>query len=354
MKIITFLLLFISSALCLKSQNTEFGVHWGNAVYGTPPIDFTSTNNALQPNGVKYIRCSFSWNTIEPSLNTFNWYSISAKVDSLLSRGFNIIGLLSKTPSWYTTNNTGNPQYDTYFAPQDTIEWGKFVDSVVTKFQGRIKYWEIWNEPNDVFLTTVPNNYIAKAQALHNLLKSAYHRIKAADPVNKVLVGGFTSHICYSQNNLLFLNQFFINQSYNYFDIMNFHVYDFPYTIRDTLLPKMQAHGIGNMPIWITETNQWRILAANGGNSLTNTANYLCTWINDTLINYFNPEVICWFNVRNWATYLPGVCDNCVPDSTAYGLLDSSFVPTIVLGAYSNCISSITGIEAQQDKSTSD
>ncbi|MGQ9863702.1 MAG: hypothetical protein ACUVRD_04375 [Bacteroidia bacterium] len=60
---------------------------------------------------------------------------------------------------------------------------------------------------------------------------------------------------------------------------MSIHVYGYAYTLRDSLLPRMQQHGIASMPIWITETNPWRILAAQGGNSLAATANYLCSWL---------------------------------------------------------------------------
>lgn len=327
----------------------QAGVHWSNAISGTPLNTMIAVKNQLQPlnNGVKWIRTEISWHDIDTAAGApYNWMQLERNIDSLTSWGFKIIALLKETPNWYTTNpdSLTHPEYNKYYAPKDTVEWERFLDSVVTKFGSKIDYWEIWNEPDGPFLSVpppyIPNMQVAKKNAYMLLLKSAYRKIKSFnDPNDSILLGGLTSRVILDKKQ--FFDGLFTDSAFKYFDIMNFHLYEAAYSFRDTLLAKMQTYGISNKPIWITETNPWRLLAGNGGNSLTNTSNYLCTWINDTIINYFNPSVICWFNMRNWVTSLGTVCDNCDPNQTAYGLFDSLYNPTILLSSFTNCLNTV-------------
>lgn len=120
-KVLTAIILLLHQAIF--AQVPDFGVHWGNAVKGTLPANFQTTLSYLNSDAVKWIRTEFSWADIHTAPNTFNWYQIPAYVQILVDSGYSIIAMLKNTPSWLTTNNTGNPQLDPYFAPIDTIEW---------------------------------------------------------------------------------------------------------------------------------------------------------------------------------------------------------------------------------------
>jgi hypothetical protein len=61
-------------------------------------------------------------------------------------------------------------------------DWTNFVSQVVQRSNGRIKYWEIWNEPdNSDFWSGMNAQLVALAQ-------SAYSIIKSADPSSKILL----------------------------------------------------------------------------------------------------------------------------------------------------------------------
>lgn len=318
------------------AQELSFGVHWGAAVRGTPIADFQSALNSLNSDTVKWIRAEFSWAAIHIAPNTFNWHRIPANVQSLVDRGYKIIAMLKDTPSWQTTNNTGDPQLDRYFAPIDTIEWVKFVDSVVTKFKSQIKYWEIWNETDGGFFqTTTPRQ---KHIQYRNLLASAYRKIKSIDPTAKVLVSGFTTKVMSMPGRKIYLDSLFAVNFHQYFDIMNIHSYELNYELKN-IKEIMQNNGIGNYPIWITETNPWRELVPYNNAQIT--SNFLCNWIRDTLVPYFNPQVTCWFNLRSFNPCVPTVCNICDSTCTAYGLLDSLYQP-LVLPAYNACYEQLT------------
>ncbi len=349
----TYGIIFFAVLFCICHSDTfsqiQFGVHWGNAVSGTPPVAITKALNNLQPyKNINIIRTLFSWKKLDTLQGaSYDWATIPQNVDTLISRGFQIIGTLRATPSWYTTNpNPNNPSLDEYYAPQDTIEWIRYVDSVVTKFKGKVKYWEIYNEPDGVsFLSADPNK---KGREYFEVLESAYNKIKSIDTSCKVLLGGLTSRVMVDRKS--FVDTLFKLQAYKYFDIMNVHIYEQAASFKIILLPMMQTAGIESVPIWVTETNPWRILADSSiGNSIINTSNYLRDWLKDSVINCVSPKVILWFNLRNWVTSgQTGVCDNCDPNKTAYGLLDSLYNPTLILSSYSNYISTVTSIKNLQ------
>jgi|GEM_PF-2053862 len=327
----------ITCNLLVGAQTPEFGVHWGNAAKGTPPQAFNTVLATLDSDTVRWVRCEIPWNEIHVAPGTFLWYQIESNIRELVDSGFNVIADLKSTPSWYTTNNTGDPLLDPYFAPQDTLEWVIFVDSVTTRLKDKVKHWEIWSEPDGGgFRTTTP---LQKHRKYRDLLASAYVHIKALDPAAEVLVGGFTTNLMSDPMRRLFLDSLFAVSFQDYFDIMNIHAYENIFELK-TLVDTMESKGIGEDPIWITETNPWRELVPE--NSEAGTAAFLCGWIKDSLISGFDPQVICWFNLRNFvSTNPPQICDTCDPNLTAYGLLTSEYLPTLVLPAYYACYSEL-------------
>lgn len=64
-------------------------------------------------------------------------------------------------------------------------EWRNFVRAAAEHYKGRIRVWEIWNEPDGGFWKPQPN-----AEQYAQLLKIAHEELKKADPANQVMVGG--------------------------------------------------------------------------------------------------------------------------------------------------------------------
>lgn len=119
--------------------------------------------------GVKWSREEFGWARIEPSRGIFNWDFYDRMVEIAERQGIQIYGLISYWSSW-TKPNT----------PEGIRDYAQFCKALVSRYKGRIKHWEVWNEPN-IFFWTGPREMYA------DLLKAAYTAIKEVDPQAQVL-----------------------------------------------------------------------------------------------------------------------------------------------------------------------
>ena len=119
--------------------------------------------------GVKWSREEFGWARIEPSKGTFNWDFYDRMVEIAERQGIQIYGLISYWSNW-TKPNT----------PEGIRDYAEFCKALVSRYKGRIKHWEVWNEPN-IFFWTGPREVYA------DLLKAAYVAIKEVDPEAQVL-----------------------------------------------------------------------------------------------------------------------------------------------------------------------
>jgi hypothetical protein len=129
--------------------------------------------------------------------------------------------------------------------------WRAYVRKVVTRYKGRLRHWEVWNEPNlKGAWRDEPN-----AANYTTLLKATYEEIKAIDPDLKVLVCGFAG-IPWE-----YIEGIYAAGGGPFFDIMNCHPYRYParpgpgrlYEDLERLRDLMAAHGDDSKPIWITE-----------------------------------------------------------------------------------------------------
>lgn len=121
----------------------------------------------------------------------------------------------------------------------------EFVREVVTRFKGRIRYWEIMNEPNFTFK---PPEYAA-------LVKQLYPVIKSIDPQAQVLAPA----VCGVQ--LPWHEEFFKAAGADCYDIISIHDYEghesidpFHWRWKIAELHKlMAAYGAAGKPVWQTE-----------------------------------------------------------------------------------------------------
>ncbi|MCF0235041.1 MAG: hypothetical protein HUK22_08730, partial [Thermoguttaceae bacterium] len=131
-------------------------------------------------------------------------------------------------------------------------EWKEYVRRIVERFKDRIRFWEVWNEPNlQGFWADAPDgaNYAI-------LLKATYETIKAIDPELKVVYGGLAGVP------LDFFEKSLDAGAGDYFDVMNIHPYRGGMTTTafveefrtdvEGFRAAMAKRGF-ERPIWITE-----------------------------------------------------------------------------------------------------
>ncbi len=204
----------------------------------------------------------FSWREIEPTRDEYHWEVIDQVVAGAAYYGLDLIVRLDQHPAWANSVdiNLNGP-------PDRLADYGRFVGRVVNRYQGRIKAYIIWNEPNLALewgaRPPAPTAYV-------DLLKVGYEAVRANDPEALVVVAALAptnGDGNRAMDDRAFLKAMYAAGAGAYFDVLGIHPYGFhlsPYAGRDEndglvfarLLEWreiMLAHGDEDKPVWITE-----------------------------------------------------------------------------------------------------
>lgn len=95
--------------------------------------------------GVGWTRSDFSWNTIEPENDRFEWTETDRLVLQAHSQGLEVLPMLGYTAFWATSK-----QDDGFSAPRSVADWQDFVEHVVARYcrpPFNLRYFQVWNEP---------------------------------------------------------------------------------------------------------------------------------------------------------------------------------------------------------------
>lgn len=219
----------------------------------------------------------FSWLEIEPTREEWHWEYPDFVVRAAGHYGLDLIVRLDRQPFWATELAVDGA------APPDNLDdYASFAGTVAQRYQGQIRGYIVWNEPN---LAKEWGGRPPDPAAYTELLRRAYEAIKAADPEATVVSAGLasTNH----QNDEAMDDRVFLEAMYqagarDYFDALGAHPYGFAYPPGDPqgthdglnlarlldLREIMEAHGDGDKPIWITELG-WTTAGVGEGSWLT-------------------------------------------------------------------------------------
>lgn len=235
--------------------------------------------------GFHWIRQQFPWQDIEISAkgdywdyrwDKSAWEKYDYIVDTAEQYDVEIIARLDTPPAW--SRGVGDAEGWTLAPPDDYDDYGDFVYTVVSRYKGRIQYYQIWNEPN---IYPEWGDQPADAAAYTRLLQVAYRRAKEADPDCVIIAAGLaqTTEETPAEfgprnvSDLLYLEQMYAAGAQGYFDIMGAQVYGLwtgPYDRRtgrqysnfsrvQLLREIMVRNGDAGKPIWATEVG-WNAL----------------------------------------------------------------------------------------------
>jgi hypothetical protein len=136
--------------------------------------------------------------------------------------GLEIIARLSAPPSWSRAEGDARGP----FAPPDDFDdFADYAAAVAERYRGRVRYFQIWNEPN-IYPEWGEQNVDPEAYA--DLLCRAYHRLKAVDPSIVVLSGALapTSEMTGRDlNDFVYLQRLYDAGAGECFDILSMQGY---------------------------------------------------------------------------------------------------------------------------------
>ncbi len=210
--------------------------------------------------GFDWAKGYVNWATVEPEPGEFRWIDPDNIVKAFGDQEVKILMRVHGTPPWARPQDTplSHP-------PDDMADFANFMTALVTRYQGQVAAYEIWNEPNLYYewgyLTPDPAAYT-------EMLKIAYTAIKKVDSQALVISGGLatTGHGSASAfGDLDFLQGMYEAGAKGYFDALGSHPYAYGQA-PDERHPDglslarveeqhqvMVANGDDDTPIWITE-----------------------------------------------------------------------------------------------------
>lgn len=210
------------------------------------------------------------WADLEPAQNRWNWTKLDAYVDAAQAHGVEVTLVLGSTPRWASARPDEPCSYGHGCAaePVDLVDWDDYVRTVVTRYRGRIRYYELWNEPQFTETEKVAPGKAAfwsgSAAAMMELGWHASAILRVADPQARLLAPGVVNG---SQR----LQAFFEAGGGRFTDIASYHFY----TERPEDVPGLASMvrgwltrgGISDVPLWNTEMG-YEIGSRQGGRRL--------------------------------------------------------------------------------------
>ncbi len=191
--------------------------------------------------GIAWARADFSWSGVERKQGEWTFDRLDRVVDETNRVGLQVLPILN---------------YDVAWAPpafQHLDAWLEYVRRVVERYRDRIRYWEVWNEPNlEGFWKATPSG-----ADYATLLRETYKTIKAIDPELVVLYGGLAGvPIDYFEASL-------DAGAGEFFDVVNIHPYRGGLTTEQAIrrfekdiaqfTEALAKRNVAPKPVWITE-----------------------------------------------------------------------------------------------------
>ncbi len=291
------------------------------AVFGIGADDHTSRDLSkwipqMAAIGIRNMRaCRTLWSDVEPEEGEWNWLQLDEQLNYLADHHMECWGLLYGGVKWDTKDPEGG------FPSHDLEAWSKYVFETVKHAKGRIRYWEVWNEPPNGTNNAPPYEY-------GRLMAATYEAVKAADPTSQVGMAA-------QSVNLNYLEQAIRGGAKDHFDYITLHPYETLGSVTDhwgiepvymhivpTLRKMLASQDLPrkDVPVWFTE------MGYDAGKSPELQA--------QALVKAYTMGIAEGVSVMNWFEGIDG-------DSGPMGLLDEKSHPRPSYTAMAQMIKSL-------------
>jgi hypothetical protein len=225
-----------------------FGMHVGRAGTRTPWPSVRFATWRLWDSGV-------AWPRLEPRKGEWHFELLDKYVDLAAAHNVEILLPLGLSPPWASARPHEPPRDSPGSAaePHSLDDWRNYVRTVATRYKGRIRCYEIWNEPN------FKRFFTGSEQQMVDLTREAYRVLKDVDLANILVAPAPTM-----RRGLPWFETFLRLGGAQYADVIGYHLYVNPGPPED-IVPLvaevrslMARYGAGDKALWNTETG-WAV-----------------------------------------------------------------------------------------------
>lgn len=238
-----------------------FGLHFARFPTGNPvtvPMDGMSYSivRSHDKNGL-------SWASLNPSEGVYFWDTLDSWVEEHHSNDRDMIFTVFGTPTWASARPLESGAYGlgSRSEPLNMSSLTTFITAVSQRYSGKIKFWEVWNEPNNnTFYTGTRSKLVEMAVAIKNV-------VKYQDSTSKIISPAVTNFSDLpNQSAETYLRDLLATSDgaggnlTNHIDILGVHLYVPGGDLRklvgiiENIKSACDANQISNIPIWDTES----------------------------------------------------------------------------------------------------
>lgn len=232
----------------VHAESGYLGLHVHRADRGTiwPRIKFS---------GWRLWDANVAWPDLEPHRGEWRFDRLDHYVDLAKKNHISILLPLGLSPNWASARPDEGSGYRPGNAaqPRDIEDWRNYVRTVVSRYEGSVLEFEIWNEVNE------KGFYSGSVNDLIKMTCEAYKIVKQVSPRNILVSPSMVGEIRGPD----YLRKFLKGGGNKCIDVIGFHFYvpKGPPEAVVQLAQKVRAiaddAGCSNLPIWNTESGWW-------------------------------------------------------------------------------------------------
>ncbi len=199
------------------------------------------------------------WADIEAEPGRWDFSRLDRIVGGAQKRGIDVLIPLGMPPAWASSKPFEQSAYRPGEAalPKDIELWRRYIKKVATRYVGRVRNYEIWNEPNlPKFFSGSPEDAVPLTCAAQEVLKEIDPSIRLVSPAPTGAYG------------VPWLKRFFAAGGGKCIDVVGFHFYnshldpESHITLNAKIRTAMAEANVTAMELWNTETG-WLIASRN-------------------------------------------------------------------------------------------
>ncbi len=217
--------------------------------------------------GLRWAKQHFLWSEIEAERGVYSWAKYDQLVDLYREHGLEVVARLDWAPPWVRADYVLGINN----LPEDLDDYARYVGAVAEHFRGRVRFYQIWNEPNllaewgnRLDRPVDPAAYVA-------MLRAASQAARQADPDAVIIAAPLainleTLAVAGNMSDLDYLEGMYRAGAAPYFDILGANAFgmDLPpadppavhrLNFRRVELQRaiMERHRDGNKAVWLNE-----------------------------------------------------------------------------------------------------
>ncbi len=172
-----------------------------------------------------HVKQTFAWHDLEPARGEWRFAPADSLLAQVEARGLSLVARLGDTPQWARAPlPDGVAEDDVHDTPPaDLDDWAAYCGTIAQRYSGRIRAYQVWNEPN---LSREWGGRTPDAASYVALLRVCAEAIRAADPSAIIISAGLAptgTHDDRAQRDDLYLQALYEAGFTAYADVVGVH-----------------------------------------------------------------------------------------------------------------------------------